>query len=298
MELTFAQLINKEIEYTENVEKELTNLINRSDYNYHEVFKAIDTKHIGIIDFDSLSTYLKKKHSQATPDDIRAFIRRADKDLDCKISYEEFVSTFSLSKAKEKITRPRCITPNKKAKVASSRPRSITKSKSFINKLDEASPPVIKVSLTPFKNKTEANKKAILMTEGKKKNNFIQSSKNGKTLTKLPLSAKRVNRTRSTKRSPVYAFIEQQLESERRIELMKQSLSLHDDYTIQRLWSIFDPKGKGSVSAMELFNTLKALGLNPDKESTYLLFNRFALNFEPLWRYENIELLGMPSEKV
>ena len=293
-ESTLAQLLIKEVEYFVNVEKELSNLLIRYDYNYPAAFKIIDTKHLNSISYDSLNAYLKKRNVKYQGSDINAFIRRADRDLDCKISYEEFVETFSLSNVKEKIIKTRYVTPNKKVKSTISRARSANKHKTFVKRQDD-SPPVIKVSLTPYKMSNENISKNSLTTSSKKLSRLLHSAANAKSASKLSSATKSI---KPKKKSPVYGLIQQQLDSERRIEALKQSLTLHEDFTIQRVWSVIDSKGKDAITASDLFECLKGLGLNPDREATYLIFNRFLSDPDIKWRIKNIEELVLPSEKM
>eukprot|EP00826_Nyctotherus_ovalis_P006507 TRINITY_DN11556_c0_g6_i2.p1 TRINITY_DN11556_c0_g6~~TRINITY_DN11556_c0_g6_i2.p1 ORF type:complete len:435 (+),score=94.32 TRINITY_DN11556_c0_g6_i2:436-1740(+) len=297
VESNLAQLLIKEAEYFLDTEKELTSLLSRHDFNYQLMFKMIDIRYIGSLNYDALSAYLKKRHMKYQPADVNAFIRRADRDLDCKVSYEEFVETFSLSNAKEKLIKTRCVTPNRKIKSTTARTRSTNKQKSVIEKQgrESDSPPMIKVSLTPYKIPSESASKTNLTSSTKRLTKLLHSATVTKSAAKLP-SAKTVKRP--AKKSPVYGLMQQQLDSERRVEALKQSLALHDDFTVQRAWNVLATKGRDTITATELFDSLKGLGLNPDKEATYLIFNRFLSEPDAKWRAGNVEELVAPSEKI
>lgn len=294
VESSLAQLLIKETEYFVETERELTNLLSRYDFNYQLMFKIIDTRYIGSLNYDVLSAYLKKRHVKWQPADVNAFIRRADRDLDCKISYEEFVETFSLSNAKEKLIKTRCVTPNRKIRSTTARTRSTNKQKSIIEKQSD-SPPMIKVSLTPYKVPSESASKATLTSSTKKLTRLLHSAATTKSAAKLPSAT---SSKKPAKKSPVFGLMQQQLDSERRVEALKQSLALHDDFSVQRVWNVLAAKGKETITASQLFDSLKGLGLNPDREATYLIFNRFLSEPDARWRAENVEELVAPSEKI
>ncbi len=91
VEAALASLIRREEEMHLNVEAIKEDLVSRYDFNILEAFKTVDIHHSLFTDFDNLSAYLAKEGAGARYDDVLAFIRRLDKDLDGRVSYTEFM---------------------------------------------------------------------------------------------------------------------------------------------------------------------------------------------------------------
>ena len=91
--------------------------------------------------------------------------------------------------------------------------------------------------------------------------------------------------------------MEEQLEIERKIELVKQDLVLHSDVTLPRICAIFDPDGKGNLGAVDLLDVLRKLGLNPGCEAAYLVFSRFDTDMDGRWDYKDIAAVITPLEE-
>lgn len=102
-------------------------LFNCPDFSTQAAFRTINPDHGPLIDFDILNKYLKSKGVNPTKEDITAFIRRLDSDLDCKILIDEFSAGILPIGKKAKI-RP-AYTTTTKAQLARSGPKKNIKSK-------------------------------------------------------------------------------------------------------------------------------------------------------------------------
>lgn len=306
VEYALARILNKEIELFENVEKEKRDLLNRYDYTVQGAFKVIDNRHTRYITFEIISAYLARRHAEATPEDVAAFMRRVDQDLDCKISYQEFVHTFAPIDPKTK-TKANYITPTKafQASAEKSKP-SFSRSKSSAKKFKKKQQPFSaqKTAMTPWKLRQDN------LEESKGFQTEKKSGERPKTAAQPLYSPPKKSPSKISpykksplKKSPlkrdfnIYDLMEEQIGLERRIELIKQDLVLHNEVTIPRICAIFDPDSKGYVRAVELLDALRKIGLDPEREAAYLLFSRFDKNSDGEWDYENIVDLVTPQEQ-
>ncbi len=91
VEVALSRLLGKEVETNRIIEEIKQDLASRSDFNLLDTFKNIDTSHRRFVDFANLLGFLTRKGAGAQPADVVAFVRRLDRDLDCRLSYMEFM---------------------------------------------------------------------------------------------------------------------------------------------------------------------------------------------------------------
>ena len=106
------QLLNREIKANDIIEKERHKLLNMYEYKVQSAFKLIDLKHSRYITFKMLDRFYKSLNIEVKKEDIIAFMQRADRDLDCNISFEEFAYILSPIDKSVKL-KPAYMTPTK-----------------------------------------------------------------------------------------------------------------------------------------------------------------------------------------
>jgi Ca2+-binding EF-hand superfamily protein len=325
VEYALARIVSKEIEMHTTVDKQLKDLLDRYDYNVQTAFKTIDFRHTRYIDFELLSAFLKKRASVSVQaEDVTAFIRRTDLDLDCKVSYAEFVAALQPIDPHTK-TKPSYITPTK-AFQAGSRPGSaaktltgMKKSSNTVSKKGFKNRSFYEVSQTPSKHTSTFQARPA--TEKKRPDAFLLRSEKKKKTTTTPLKAKspikkspsplkKTSHGSSAKKQPqsspfrpqklpdtVYSLMEEQLNQEKKLELIKQDLAVHADVTVSKICTLFDPTAKGYVGSVNFLETLREFGLSPDRESVYLVFNRFDRDLDGRLDYTDLTDMIMPIEE-
>ncbi len=90
VEYALARIVHQEVEMHAAVEQQKKNLIACPDYTVQAAFKAIDARHTRYISFDILAGFLRRRGTGAQTEDVVAFMRRADRDMDCKLTFQEF----------------------------------------------------------------------------------------------------------------------------------------------------------------------------------------------------------------
>jgi len=315
VEYTLAQLIHKEILLHSNIERETLKLFNCYDYNVQAAFKVIDIRHTRYITFEILSKYLKKMKAEAQAEDITAFIRRIDRDLDCKVSFHEFSEIFQAPVTRR--IKPSYITPTKSFQAGFSRSISLLGKKplqKYKNSVIKHSNTSVKFATT--KKSSKSNKKTLSTA---KKPTFYQRQLSrsyslfGGRPKKRPNSVLRRVKTPAKpkdqgqvyssvkkvklRKNAIFDFLRLQIRSEEQIELLKQNLILCKDLTIPKVWTLFDSKNKGYIQVIDLVKSLNSLGISKDDESAYLLFNRFDWDMDGVWKIDDIENLLVPAER-
>lgn len=313
IETKLTELVKSEIELNEILEIEKQELANRYDYKIETAFRCIDTKHTRYITFDSLHKFLIQMNLKIEKEDIVAFIRRVDKDLDCKVSFKEFVAAISPASTKAKL-KPAYTSPTKSfqartiksfTKAGVKPTQGITKTSLISTKKTKKVSNSNKLPIKPATNR--GNKKFLASsltarTQYKRSNTFrsqfknslISPTKNGKDSRKTSHSLfKRPIKEKFT----VYELMEEHLDMERRLEIMKQDLVAHDDISHLKICRILDPQGNGYVKALDFLDILRDLKLNPDRMACYSLFDRFDIDLDGMWTYDNVKDFINPISK-
>ena len=293
IEYALAQLFNKELEFNEALEKERLALFNRYDYRSEIAFKVIDTRHSRYITFEMIGTFLKKMQSGAQCEDIIAFMRRVDQDLDCKISFSEFVEALTPIDSHNRV-KPSYITPTKtfqNGAVQSSiealngitkRKHKIPKSHKSINKSM-----IYKRSKLPtFNTKTTGTFEVNEMNREQ-----VHSDTKHTTMTESMYRPFKENNE-----NLIFSIMKEQMAREKQIELIKQEIA-YQEVTLQNLVSLFDPEEKGIMTAEDLLDALRNIGLDPDKEAASLLFKRFDRDKDGKWDYNDLGDMLVPLER-
>jgi len=86
-----AQLCERELYYFREVEKLRKQF--SADYGYipNEIFRVVDVREQGFIDFECLSRFFKKHELFFSSQEFSAFLRRTTQDFDQKVDYQEFI---------------------------------------------------------------------------------------------------------------------------------------------------------------------------------------------------------------
>ena len=353
VEEKLADLIAKEIELGENVEYEKHQLANFNDYNPSSAFTTINRSLSKYITFDTLTEFLGKNKMKAQEEEITAFIRRADQDLDCKVSYNEFANIITPRNNKPKsATNVKTSTGGTKkinrtgtargnGKVIKSPNKSNT-----VRSIGRAITVDITGKINPLKpgktkypgNYTSTIRKhsasGSTSSKGRKPGSFnlnkgpakgkklpttirtitgTKFSKNPSTSSKSTYKSQtsftkgsvreRLTRQKTLKQETIkeeitiYELIEEHLNMERRLEVMKQDLVTHDDVTLSKLIKILDPKERGYVKALEFLDILRGLKFEPERIPCYLLFDRFDSDMDGMWVYDDIKKILNPIGK-
>ena len=211
-----------------------------------------------------MGAYLKKQGVEYQRADVMAFVQRADKDLDCKMSFEEFAAILSVRK------KPSYLTPTKTSQAQ--RHNSVYKKHTYRSNRFKTAP------------KTNVSKPLCSIGKGESSNEFYMSSK------------KSVTKKIGDSSILLYRLMGEQLMMERRIESLKQTLTFygHED-VIRKLYDILDTERKGYIKAIDLLELLQQLDINAKRETVANLFNKFDKNSDGKWTYFDVEELLTPA---
>lgn len=300
VEHSLVELLEKEMEYSESVEAEKAKLVNLYDYRVEAAFKAVDRRQMRWLTFDSIYEFLLRMKVGAEEKDVIAFIRRVDCDLDRKISFNEFANSVSARIPKSKL-KPSYISPTAsfKASVAKTKETKAVGSgtlsgsstaRSKFGRSGKLKAGTVKESATHKKNSTVHTlpKKALTSRKSTKSSFFARNS-----VRESMNSTKRIAKDKFT----VYEIIEEHLDMERRLELMKQDLVAQDEVTLSKICQVLDPDNSGCVRALGLLDVLRELRLGPERMACYLLFDRFDGDLDGRWERGDVRSLVNPVKK-
>eukprot|EP00826_Nyctotherus_ovalis_P036610 TRINITY_DN3265_c0_g1_i1.p1 TRINITY_DN3265_c0_g1~~TRINITY_DN3265_c0_g1_i1.p1 ORF type:complete len:422 (+),score=110.97 TRINITY_DN3265_c0_g1_i1:374-1639(+) len=296
VERNLTELLKREMEYNESVEAEKAKLVNLYDYRVEAAFKAVDKRQTRCLTFDSIYEFLLKMKVGAEKEDVIAFIRRVDCDLDRKISFTEFASSVSAKMPKSKL-KPSYISPTASFKASMAKTKETREMLSGNSTARSKFGCSGKLKAGTLKETTTHKKNSTVHTLPKKPPTSRKSTKSSffarNSVRESLNSTKRTVKDKFT----VYELIEEHLDMERRLELMKQDLVVQDEATLPNICHILDPDNNGYVQALGLLDVLRGLKLGPDRMACYLLFDRFDKDLDGKWEYEDVRNLVNPVKK-
>jgi Ca2+-binding EF-hand superfamily protein len=228
--------------------------------------------------------FLKKMQSGAQCEDIIAFMRRVDQDLDCKISFSEFVEALTPIRSHNRM-KPSYITPTKTFQNGAA--QSTIETLSGITKR--------KHKIT---NKSMISKRSKLPSiHTKTTGTFEMNREQVYSDTKHTTMAESMYKPfKETNENLIFNIMKEQVGRERQLELIKQEIA-YQEVTLQNLVGLFDPEERGEITAEDLLDALKSIGFNPSKEAVTLLFNRFDRDKDGKWDYNDLGDMLVPAER-
>jgi len=93
-EFPLTKVIDKEISFYTVLDSYKKTLYQNPGFSYYEAFRSLDIGHIGRLSLSSFRDFLKTQDVFAADEDLKALMRRLDKDNDGFISFEEFVESI------------------------------------------------------------------------------------------------------------------------------------------------------------------------------------------------------------
>lgn len=282
-----AKVIYKEALMHKKVEGIKHSVVARRDFNLIETFKAIDCNHARFIDFENLEFYLRRNGAVFQEEDVVAFIQRYDRDLDCKLSYMEFMDAILPFDCKGK-ERPSYSGPTETSILRASKAFSSP----FKNSLKEVkgngstctSSKLVQRTASRLghrKLNSESSKKAkksVLITPSKRltgvsKFGPSRSPEGAKSRTTSPAFASYLHS--DTEDFPHYtALMRSQMAAEKSLEALKQSIALKPDIALPSLCKLFNPDNVSHITPLEFLEAFQRFSIAPSHAEVYMVFDR------------------------
>ncbi len=285
VESLLARLIQREAEAYARIEKTKQTLASRYDFAVLVAFTAIDSEHSHAVGVDSVLKYMNK-HGVGHYADAVSFVRRLDSDLDCKLSYTEFMEGIMPA---GNVAPPKYATPTKSSLRHA---ESETKSRA-----------------SPAQPRTSPSKKSSPQSKGLM---FVPGSA-GTMKTPDRSGRKSPLRSSAARRGPlspsifdysvekgfgVLELMREQIALEKRVELARQNLAIKKDVAMGAIYNRFDPERKGYATALDFMGLLESLlGPTASKEEMYALFNRFDSDMDGRLKFAEVASMFMPRQQ-
>lgn len=94
IQCALARVLEKQISFIKKMELIKKNLAKTLDLTLTQIFSSIDTHNTGIIDIETLYSFLKRTRVTTSEDDTVILFRSMDHDNDDQLSYTEFIRTI------------------------------------------------------------------------------------------------------------------------------------------------------------------------------------------------------------
>jgi len=292
IEHTLAQLLYQEILIPLNTNKLKDELLERKDFNLVDAFKAIDVQHERLIGLESLSMYLMKNKVEFREEDVVAFLRRFDFDLDCNLSLSEFASAIKPIKYKYRNIIPDLPEEELEKEGVRQILSSIGKShKNEVNSMKRS-----KYSRGKSIEIRPRTGEKLYSSHTKHRTQVRPFLERTHTVSYSNINPLKQSYNNNKRRSTIPKLMKKQAKKEHLLEDMRESIAVHKDMSIGFLYKMFD-SDKGYVTPINFMEVYNKLSLNPSRNDIYTVFNRFDRNLDGKITYEDICDLFIPRHK-
>eukprot|EP00826_Nyctotherus_ovalis_P046899 TRINITY_DN5339_c0_g1_i12.p1 TRINITY_DN5339_c0_g1~~TRINITY_DN5339_c0_g1_i12.p1 ORF type:complete len:357 (+),score=70.67 TRINITY_DN5339_c0_g1_i12:728-1798(+) len=246
-----------------SIEKLKEGLLNEQTFDLFEIFQNIDTNRTGFIEFEDLSTFLRKSGAVFQDNDVAFFIHKADKDLDCKLSYTELANiVLPISyKAKPSYAEDTQASMLKSAKGNAASP---------CKRLGSACCSPLGSPLKGEASGVVGMSSGKQIGKGRRHRYGVSVDFAGCGFSPLRFSSKSLLKGNVD----IPTLMSYQAEKERMLENLRQDVAIKRDVTLESLCHIFDPADKGYINTFDLMEVFQQFDIHPDNNHFYAVFNR------------------------
>eukprot|EP00826_Nyctotherus_ovalis_P055565 TRINITY_DN738_c0_g5_i1.p1 TRINITY_DN738_c0_g5~~TRINITY_DN738_c0_g5_i1.p1 ORF type:complete len:481 (+),score=88.68 TRINITY_DN738_c0_g5_i1:324-1766(+) len=315
-----VKVIYKEALMHKKVERIKYSVVARRDFNLIEAFKAIDCNHARFIGFENLEFYLRRNGAVFQEEDVVAFIQRYDRDLDCKLSYMEFMDAILPFDCKGK-ERHSYSDPTEtsilRASKASSSPFKSSLKEVKGNGSECTSSKLVQRTASKLghcKLNSESSKKvkkSVLITPSKsiqdKKERYkgltgvskFEPAKSPEGI-KKPITdpAFESYLQSDTEEFPQYvALMQNQIIAEKSLEALKQSIALKGDIALPSLCKLFNPDNVSYITPLEFLEGFQRFSIMPTHAEVYMVFDRLDDNMDGKLSCKDLCRLFVPRQE-
>lgn len=304
IEYPLVRVFVKELEMHANLENLKKELSLQNDFNILEAFKAIDINHSRYIDFENLEAYLLRKGIRPQEEDIISFIQRLDKDLDCKVSYMEFMEGILPAEPRAR-QMPKYQTPSKLSNRETCA-TSATKKKNNTNVTNKSfstkSQAKMGIYTTPDKslrsnyhnnkvhefevNRPVAIEKSPLKPILKKPSPYSKSN------VSPPKTVQIVEQSTEN----IFQFMQKQIQYEKELENQKQSIAIKKEISLAAICSLFFMSQKEYVVPSDFLHSLSILEIKANLHEIHIIFDRFDRNMDGKLQYTDVCNIFLPKQ--
>lgn len=303
LETILVNLFQIEIELIIDAENNRNELMTRKDFNHVEIFKNIDIKHERFIDFESLEIYLRRNKVDVQEDDIVAFTRRFDSDLDCKLSLVEFMNGI-LPIGQRLKGRQQILKFATKTSYSTNNKKTLPPRKKSLNKtISQSSRKIVERNLlettqpvkTPLKNKIQNEIIDNMKFYSEQKQNPIKQKSPLKSILKNNENTKSASKKED--QITIAQLMKKQIEKEKLLEELKENIAAMEDVTLESLYEIFDPGNNGYITPIDFMGAYRKFNLNPTEDELYKVFNRFDRDVDGKLKEQDINDIFNPQKQ-
>ncbi|CDJ60478.1 EF hand domain-containing protein, putative [Eimeria maxima] len=94
----------------------------------------------------------------------------------------------------------------------------------------------------------------------------------------------------------VAGVLNSQIDTERRLECLREKLALKSDFNLLQFWGLFDTEGRGYATATHVQDAFNALGLNISLTQARLFAGKLNSDSEPRLRYADMAKAFLPTK--
>ncbi|KAL8274286.1 hypothetical protein Esti_001797 [Eimeria stiedai] len=252
-----SQLLLREVNAHRELEVQKKVLAASPDFKLLAAFQFVEDPKIAAVTPTSLAESLEGDGFFLRPAEVELIFRRLDRDSDGRLKYLEFV---------EAVVPSTCSAP-----LLTSDSLSLRLFEHAV--LERAAP------LSPFKELSVA--RAAQAAQENRRSSLLCSN---------------VCKVRSKSCSGNAVAGGSQIDSERRLECLREKLALKPDFNLLQFWGLFDTEGRGYAAATHVRDAFNAIGLNISLSQALLFARKLNSDAEPRIRYADMARAFLPTK--
>lgn len=94
----------------------------------------------------------------------------------------------------------------------------------------------------------------------------------------------------------VAGVLNSQIDTERRLEILREKLALKSDFNLLQFWGLFDREGRGYATAAHVQEAFNAVGLSISLTQARLFAGKLNSDAEPRLRYADMAKAFLPTK--
>lgn len=292
VEYAMMRVMEEELKAFNSAEKLRRELALYSDFNLSDLFKNMDLDNMGYITMDSVAEFMDMMGKPMEEAQLRAFMRKVDKDMDGKIVYSEFLEAFYSPDSDSNMMKTSMDLGSSRMsatmRMSSPKRNAMTSPKRKNYEKDEEYMDYVRKSYTsPKKDDKMKNikmttseiyspSKKLAFEEGEKYKTPTKSAMKGDDdMMRESMSASKQSPLKPKDEAEMVKMLREMVDMNREMETMKNELSMRRDFNLFNAFNILDKDRKGYATMKDLEKMMNQYNMYPTKDELYMVFKKF-----------------------
>jgi Ca2+-binding EF-hand superfamily protein len=243
---------------------------------------------------------------------LKAFMRKVDKDMDGKIVYSEFLEAFFSPDSESNMMKTSMDLGSSRTstsiRMSSPKRTAMTSPKRKNYEKDDQYMDYVRKSYTSPKrddrmknikmttSELYSPSKKLAFEEGERYRTPTKSSRKGDDeIMRESMSASKQSPLKPNDEAEMVTMLKEMVDMNRETETMKNELSMRRDFNLFNAFNILDKDRKGYATMKDLEKMMNRYNMYPTKDELYMMFKKFDTMMNGIVKYFFISHTNMPG---